>query len=184
MAAGAAVIQGGEPAGEFGHSGVTATRRWPHYTEHHTEHRKSVNRAAPFRERLPGSQRHARPADLRCQSCRPLSGAVTQGVTIINAPTAKCQSCRPLSGAVTRYSGKAAYEAIRCQSCRPLSGAVTGRTVTSGVGLPLCQSCRPLSGAVTQCSQEQNGAAFPMSIVPPPFGSGYPKAPTRHWRSV
>ena len=177
-------------------SGAVTAPRSPYP---HTAHR--FNCAAPFRERLPFGNRLCFIPAFGLQLCRPLSGAVTGHPDTHPLGYHPLQLCRPLSGAVTAMPPVWNTALPVLQLCRPLSGAVTllnqlGATIPL-VGFncaapfrerlqPQCplwlpaaqrlQLCRPLSGAVTgrQGSRPRQGGRA--SIVPPPFGSGYPSA--------
>ena len=71
------------------------------------------------------------------------------------------------------------------QSCRPLSGAVIGGMRTSATPATIAlQSCRPLSGAVIRQDAGDQAVHPQASIVPPPFGSGYPSIIIRVSRSL
>ena len=71
----------------------------------------------------------------------------------------------------------------KLQLCRPLSGAVMGRTAFRFCVPPMLQLCRPLSGAVIRVGFELAGSGADASIVPPPFGSGYPVTPAHYPQS-
>ena len=94
-----------------------------------------------------------------CQSCRPLSGAVT-GASIAQPPPRLPLSIVPPPFGSGYLDGASAVRMPQgaCQSCRPLSGAVTTRAAPTGCCTPSCQSCRPLSGAVTSLPKAPSSA--------------------------
>ena len=182
-----------------------------------------VNRAAPFRERLLCKQKQDEAEEAICQSCRPLSGAVTrrqrndapagavmsivpppfgsgyphlrrrrptpQSMSIVPPPfgsgyPADVPATRRRPDDVNRAAPfrerlPQSLGAARCgrmtdvNRAAPFRERLPAATKLSHAGTPPCQSCRPLSGAVTDQRLELPRQHLDMSIVPPPFGSGY-----------
>ena len=109
------------------------------------------NCAAPFRERLSGEP---------------------PGVLLTRLPG--FQLCRPLSGAVMVASTDTCCCVDRFQLCRPLSGAVICLGCPTTCTPDTSFNCAaPFRERLSTMRRAYGQTAARVSIVPPPFGSGY-----------
>ena len=170
---------------------------------------RPFNCAAPFRERLSGWRRRKRIHGLVLQLCRPLSGAVIARAASRHPRACGASIVPPPFGGGYQRKGDPTGKQIGCFNCAaPFRGRLCRHSRPSRRPRPGFNCAAPFRGRLSPCwwarvtpstcfncaapfrerlsassgYRQRFGAGA--SIVPPPFGSGYPCYPAQGRRKL